>query len=224
MLCQILLTFIRSVHKVDVKATGQTIWNTYPLFMVTGAGGRKDTRYIEILFRKLLRDLHRLKMAMSRDGNNMHVRSFLGSFDDPRTTDLKAGDKFIVSIRINCHCSIIADFGICRTLPVSTETGSEKRRLCTMRKDLDKANILFVYVAGARRIPVEWVIAVIYAWRGQDKCCVGALGGLETKIFIGSTSPVAPCVGFRKRINWSTACNTGIKFERLNFWWYFEVA
>ena len=54
--------------------------------------------------------MNRLEMAMSRYGNNMNVRSFLSSVNDTWTTDLKADDKFIVSIRINCHCSIIADF------------------------------------------------------------------------------------------------------------------
>lgn len=40
-----------------------------------------------------------------------------------------------------------------------------------MYKDLDKANILFVYVAGARRIPVEWVIAIAV---GEDKINVAS--------------------------------------------------
>ena len=192
--------------------------------MVTSSGGRKNTRHIEIVFHKLLRDMNRLEMAMSRYGNNMNVRSFLSSVNDTWTTDLKADNKFIVSIRINCYCSIIADFWFCRTLPVSSETGSKKGCLCIMYKDLDKANVLFVYVAGARRIPVEWVIAVIYTWRGQDKCCVSALGGLKTKIFIVSILPVAPCVGLRKRINRTTASHTGIKFERLNLLCSSEVA
>ena len=78
--------------------------------MLTIAGGRKNTRYIAIVFHKLLRDMNRLEMAMSRYGNDMNVRSFLGSVNDPWTTDLKADDKFVVLIRINCHCNIIADF------------------------------------------------------------------------------------------------------------------